>query len=47
MLDIARREIAILTLPMPEDAFVPKSAVVELMVVAFLRGVSWERGIDR
>ena len=40
--DVARREVLIAMFEMPEDAMIRKYALIELMALAFRRGVSWQ-----
>lgn len=47
LMDAARKEVAIVTMELPEDLMLSKSALMQMMIVAFIRGVGWERGIDR
>lgn len=40
--DAARREAHITMFEMPEEAFVSKDALIELMALSFRRGASWQ-----
>ncbi len=44
---IARREIEQALFEMPADLELPKRAIVALCIQAFIRGASWQAGIDR